>query len=94
LAAERASLEAANAEEDEGRGRGAEMNMAGQLGHRPTLQPGFRRHFDLVDCWKSLLFGLSFFHSIIQERKKFGSLGWNIQYQFNDSDLDSSIKML
>ena len=63
-------------------------------GYRPTLQEDFRRQFDLVDCWKSLLFGLSFFHSVLQERKKFGSLGWNIQYQFNDSDLDSSIKML
>jgi dynein heavy chain len=94
LATERASLEAAKAEEDEGRGRDAEGNMAGQPGYRPTLQEAFKRQFDLTDCWKSLLFGLSFFHSIIQERKKFGSLGWNIQYQFNDSDLDSSIKML
>jgi hypothetical protein len=24
-----------------------------------------KRNFDLVDCWKTLLFGLSFFHSII-----------------------------
>lgn len=41
-----------------------------------------------------MLFGLSFFHSIIQERKKFGSMGWNKRYEFNDSDLDTSIKML
>jgi dynein heavy chain len=41
-----------------------------------------------------MLFGLSFFHSIIQERKKFGSVGWNKRYEFNDSDLDTSIKML
>lgn len=61
---------------------------------RPTLQPDFYRQFDLSDCWKSLLFGVSFFHSVIQERKKFGSLGWNILYEFNDSDLDSSLKML
>lgn len=41
-----------------------------------------------------MLFGLSFFHSIVQERKKFGSMGWNKRYEFNDSDLDTSIKML
>jgi len=61
---------------------------------RPSLLDDFDRQFDLSKCWKSLLFGLSFFHSIIQERKKFGSIGWNIKYEFNDSDLETSIKML
>ena len=63
-------------------------------GYRPSLQEEFCRLFDLSDTWKSLLVGLGFFHSVIQERRKFGSLGWNITYEFNDSDIDSSIKML
>lgn len=40
-----------------------------------------------VNEFKSIVFALCYFHSLILGRKKFGSQGWSRGYNFNDGDL-------
>lgn len=45
--------------------------------------------FQVVDQdrnFRKAVYGMCWFHAILIERKKFKTLGWNVSYDFNDSD--------
>jgi dynein heavy chain len=69
------------------------------------LKSNLRRTFNEIDEnvyessskpkeFKKLLFSLAFFHATILERRKFGAIGWNIPYEWMNSDFETCFKQL
>merc|ERR1740138_1053390 len=48
---------------------------------------------DKIDSekWRTLVFAQCFLHSVVQERRKFGPIGWCVPYEYNNADLDACL---
>ena len=80
---------------------GIKMTNEPPKGLKANIRNSFYQLNDEVLCstkkpaaFRKLLFGLAFFHAVIQERKRFGPLGWNRPYDFNESDMQISKEQL
>ena len=46
------------------------------------------------EVFAPVLFVLCFLHAVVLERRKYGKIGWNVPYDFNDSDFNVSRRLL
>jgi dynein heavy chain, axonemal len=67
--------------------KGIKANLLGSVS---MLKDKFFEECKKSEELKKFAFSICCFHAIVHERKKFGPLGWNIIYGFNESDFEAS----
>jgi dynein heavy chain len=69
-------------------------------GLKPNIKSIFTQVDDtmLAECshqaFVPLVYTLAFSHAIVQDRRKYGKIGWNVSYDFNFSDFRISFRLL
>ncbi|XP_075164298.1 dynein heavy chain 3, axonemal [Haematobia irritans] len=79
--------------------KGLKANMQRSFNSDPLVRDKFFTnafmHMEEANrSWLRGVFALVFFHAIVQERREFGPLGWNIPYEFSEADLKISLLQL
>ena len=63
--------------------------------HLMGLKDGiFRRGQESGIYHKNVFFGLSYLHGVLEGRRQYASLGWNVVYEFDRNDFDISNEIL